>query len=329
MKNKNIKRVFKKVLSLAMSLSLVLSISAGCASQTSSGTTPKVMFIPKSQALSFWEITIEGFNTAIAEYNAVGEVRSTENEEDVEGQIAIVRSAIEEGFDAIVISAISYEELAPVVDEASNAGLEVVVIDSDVNSTSVKARISTDNYVAGFLMGEEMAIELGYNGTVATLEFDTETQNGLDRINGFLDAIAQYPNMNIIRQEVLSNTAVSKLATLSLLYQYPEIDGMVSMNELITVGLGEGIEESGRTDIVCIGFDNNSIVVDYIERDIFHGTIVQNQFAMGYLGAETAIKLVNGEEKNPSDVDTGATLVTKDNMYNSEIQSIVFPFEIS
>lgn len=329
MRNKKMTDIFKKILSLALILSLVFIMTSGCSSSNNNNDTAKVMFIPKSQELSFWEITIEGFNTAIAEYNAVGEVRSTDNEEDVEGQIAIVKSAIEEGFDAIVISAISYEELAAVVDEASNAGLKVVVIDSDVNSESVNARIITDNYLAGFLMGEEMASQLDYNGTVATLEFDTETQNGLDRINGFLDAIAQYPSMDVIRQEVLSNTAVSKLATLSLLYQYPEIDGMVSMNELITVGLGEGIEESGRRDICCIGFDNNAIVVDYIERDIFHGTIVQNQFAMGYLGAETAIKLVTGEEKNPSDVDTGATLVTKDNMYDSEIQSLVFPFEIS
>ncbi|MFI3166634.1 MAG: substrate-binding domain-containing protein [Bacillota bacterium] len=329
MQNNKMAIICKKIIAVSLILCVVFITLAGCSSQSSGNDTTKVMFIPKSQELSFWEITIEGFNTAIAEYNAEGEVRSTDNEEDVEGQIAIVRSAIEEGFDAIVISAISYEELASVVDEASSAGLEVVVIDSDVNSESVKARISTDNYVAGFLMGEEMASQLGYKGTVATLEFDTETQNGLDRTNGFLDAIAQYPNMNVIRKEVLSNTYISKLATLDLLYVYPEIEGMVSMNELITVGLGEGVEESGRTDICCIGFDNNAIVVDYIEKGIFHGTIVQNQFAMGYLGAETAIKLVTGEEKNPSDVDTGATLVTKDNMYDSEIQSLLFPFDIS
>lgn len=329
MQNKKITLIFKKIVAISLLLSLLIVNLVGCSSSSSSNDVIKVMFIPKSQELSFWEITIEGFNTAIAEYNAVGEVRSTDNEEDVEGQIAIVESAIDEDFDAIVISAISYEELAAVVDEASNAGLKVVVIDSDVNSESVNARISTDNYLAGSLMGEEMAYQLGYQGTVATLEFDTETQNGLDRTNGFLDAIAQYPNMNVIRKEVLSNTYISKLATLDLLYQYPEIEGMVSMNELITVGLGEGVEESGRTDICCIGFDNNAIVVDYIENDIFHGTIVQNQFAMGYLGAETAIKLVTGEDKYPSDVDTGATLVTKDNIYDSEIQSLVFPFDIS
>ncbi len=324
MKNNSLKTILRKAFCIILVFALLLSFS-GCNPQTSE--TPKVMFIPKSQKLSFWEITIDGFMTAVAEYNVQGEVRSTEDEEDYMGQIKIVEDAVAEGFDAIVISAIDYEKLAESVNQAAESGVKVVVIDSDVNSDKVAVRISTDNYKAGFAMGEEMARLLGYSGEVATLEFSTDTKNGLDRINGFVDAISQYGEMQIVvRKQTFSDVEVASKRTAEILKEFPNIDGIASMNELITVGLGEGIENSKRTDITCVGFDNNAIVVDYIERGVFASTVVQNQFGMGYLGGEYAIKLATGEVTQANDIDTGVWVATKENMQDKEMQFVLFPF---
>lgn len=289
--------------------------------------TYRIAFIPKSTISSFWKITIDGFNTAISEYNAYGEIRSTENEEDFEQQSQIVRDVVAEGFNAIVISAISYEQLAEPVTEAMKAGVEVVVIDSDVNVPNVKVRVSTDNYDAGFKMGEKMAELLEYKGEIGVLAFDTVTQNAKDRIDGFYGAIEQYDEIIVCDHAVTaSNELISQQITETMIMEHPEIDGIATFNEIITVGMGKAVEKFSKKELICVGFDNNFEVVDFLEREILDVTIIQNQFAMGYLGAEYAIKLLDGEKYENLHVDTGTEVVTRENML--ELQTVLFPFYI-
>lgn len=292
---------------------------------TSTTNGKKIMFIPKSTISSFWKITIDGFNTAISEYNYYGEIRSTENEEDVEGQSQIVLDAIAEDFDAIVISANNYELLAEPVLKAIKSGLEVVVIDSDVNVSEIDVRVSTDNYAAGFSMGEKMAESLDYCGEIGVLAFDTTTQNARERIGGFYDAIEQYDEIIVCAHEVTpSLEEQSRIITEQMIIDNPNIKGIATFNEIITVGLGNAVENLNRSDLVCVGFDNNSVLVDFLERGILDVIVIQNQFAMGYLGAEYAIKTLEGKNFSDLYVDTGTTIVTRENMY--DLPMVLFPF---
>ncbi|MFI3212429.1 MAG: substrate-binding domain-containing protein [Eubacteriales bacterium] len=315
--------MLKKLVALIVMVLVVVVLFA--TSQKPSQEQYKIMFIPKSSLSTFWKIAIEGFETAIYEYNVYGEVRNTDSEEDVIGQSEIVREAIAEDFDAIVISANSYEALAIPVREAMDAGLEVVVIDSDVNVPEVKVRVSTDNYNAGFNMGEKMAELMDYGGNIGVINYDIITQNGSDRTSGFYDAISQYDELCIVADITTpSDSAIAEWTTIEMIEANEDLDGVATFNEITTVGMGKALEELDRTDLICVGFDNNTEVIDYLEREIVDITVIQNQFAMGYLGVEYAIRLLDGENLSDLNVDTGTHVVTRDNMY--ELQTILFPF---
>ncbi|WP_409967569.1 substrate-binding domain-containing protein [Bengtsoniella intestinalis] len=315
--------MLKKILVILCVVGVIATAHFAANNQTSQQY--RLMFIPKSSLSTFWQIAIEGFETAVAEYNVYGEVRNTDSEEDIDGQIAIVRQAIAEDFDAIIISSNSYEDLAEPVREAMDAGLEVVVFDSDVNVPEVKVRVSTDNYVAGFQMGEKMAEMLGYQGDITVISFDTVTQNGNDRVNGFYDAIAQYDGVVVLADEMIPSVpSLCQEVTVQMIETYPTLAGIATFNELTTVGMCAALEALDRTDLICVGFDNNTQVLDYLERGIIDVTIVQNQFAMGYLGAEYAIQLLSGTRLEDVSIDTGTHVVTRENMF--ELQTALFPF---
>ena len=55
--------------------------------------------------------------------------------------------------------------------------------------------------------------------------------------------------------------------------------------------------------------------------------IVQNPYAMGYLGVEYAWMLLKGEKVKETHIDTTTTLITRENMYNPENQKVLFPFD--
>ncbi len=54
---------------------------------------------------------------------------------------------------------------------------------------------------------------------------------------------------------------------------------------------------------------------------------MQNPYAMGYLGVESAYRLLTGKEPAAKRVDTATTLVTRENMYRPEYQKILFRYE--
>ena len=318
-----------KVRSRVLLVIIVAILVAGGCAMLEKHESPRIMFIPKSQISSFWKITIEGFETAIAEYGARGTICSTKHEEDYEGQAKIVRDAVETGYDAIVISANSYKKLAESVQYAINSGVEVVVVDSDVDVEAVKVRVSTDNYQAGYEMGQTMASLMKYKGNIGMLTFKSYTENLEKRIQGFKDAIEEHEDIKIVAEvETLSSEQDAMRGTRELVESNKEINGIVSFNEIITVAMGKEIEEMQAQNLVAMGFDNNMQVIDYLERGILDGTVVQNQFAMGYLGAQYAFELLNGEKIENEIIDTGVNIVTRENLFDPVIQTILFPFEV-
>lgn len=316
----------KKIISIVLCLVLFLSILGGCGTQRLEKKEVKVIFIPKASDTSFWKITIAGYMTALSEYNVKGIVDAPPNEEDYDTQIRLIEKAIEENYDIIIVSSIHFDKPVEVLEKAISQGMGVVIIDSDVNSSKIKVRISTDNYQAGLKMGEQLAKDLNYSGNIGMLKYDEFTKNGLDRMNGFVEAIDKYPNLKIIDSVYTnSNVADAKKNGLELLNRNKNLDAVASFNEFTTVGLGAALEQFDKP-IYAIGFDNNTTVVDYLERGIFDALIVQNQFSMGYLAVEYGINLINGKISKAVNLDTGINVITKENMFEPEIQNILFPF---
>ena len=114
-----------------------------------------------------------------------------------------------------------------------------------------------------------------------------------------------------------------------MLQEHPEINVIATFNEWTTLGVGYAIQELNKQDhIQVIGFDNNIVSIGMLETGEMDGLIVQNPYAMGYIGVETAYNLIKGN-KTEKQVYTDTTFVTKDNMYDAETQKILFPLDSS
>jgi len=78
--------------------------------------------------------------------------------------------------------------------------------------------------------------------------------------------------------------------------------------------------------IKIIGFDNAREQIKYLEEGIYKAIVIQKAFNMGYLGVENAVKLIEGK-KVKNEIDSGSTLITKENMYTNLNQKLLFPFD--
>ncbi len=287
-----------------------------------------VAVIGKSNTSAFWESVSSGARASAAEYNLDMTFEAPDNEEDFEAQNEMIRRAIAQGADAIVFSAIDYNGNAEAINEAIDAGIPVVVIDSDVNSDNVSCRIMTDNYAAGQMAGQHAVEDSDGELIVGVVNYDVNSANGQQREQGFCDAISASGRVrSVYTINCVSTEESAYEGTTELMSSHPDINTLAALNELMSLGSGYAIRDMGLQDDVAIyAFDSNVVCVGMLETGEIDGLIVQNPFAMGYLGVENAYKLINGLPIDSERIDTTTTYVSSSNMYDIDIQRMIFMF---
>lgn len=289
----------------------------------------KAAVIMKSTESAFFKAVSAGANAAGTEYNMDILFEGPENEEDYETQNDMIRKAVKEGYDAIVFSAIDYNASSKAIEEAAKAGVQIIGIDSDVNSDKVKCRIGTDNYEAGKMAAKAVLNCEDENLNIGIVNFDQNTKNGQERERGLREGISHEKRVNRIETiNVLSSVENAKDRTKELLSKNPDMNVLVTFNEWTSLGVGYAIEEMNLADKVhVVVFDSNIVSVGMLETGEVDSLIVQNPYAMGYLGVECAYNAINQIPIEEKEINTETLLVTRENMFRDECQKALFLFE--
>ena len=119
-------------------LTLCVALALLCLCSCGAGSAPparrSVALIVKSTGSEFFLSVFAGARAAAAEYNLDLAISGPETEEDYETQNRMIAEAVEAGAEAIVFSAIDYEQNAAAIDAAAQNGVKIVSIDSGVGS---------------------------------------------------------------------------------------------------------------------------------------------------------------------------------------------------
>lgn len=313
----------------AVLLLSMLLFFTGCGMAGGAAGKHYVALVTKSTDSAFWKSVFAGAGAAATEYNLQISMEGPKWEEDYETQNKMIEEAVEKGAEVIVFSAVDYNANSKAIDEAAKRGVKIVVIDSDVNSSQVSCRIGTDNREAGRMAGKA-ALEAESNTLhIGIVNYDVNSANGQQREEGFREiagADARVKSMHTIN--VVSTTEDARAGTVQLLKDHPEINVIVTFNEWTSLGVGWAIRDldlAEETQVVA--FDSNVVSVGMLETGEVDALIVQNPYAMGYLGVEEACRLINGGNASGAVVDTATTCVTRENMFEPECQRMLFVFD--
>lgn len=313
----------------AMLLLLAAVLLSACGHTEGRAAQYKIYLITKSTSTEFWRSVFAGANAARAEYNVNLVIRGPDTEENYAGQNMYIQEAIRNHADAIVFSAISYTENAAAIDEAAEAGIKIVVIDSDVNSSRVSARIGTDNIQAGRITAAAALDTEEQHLSVGIVNFAQFSRNGEEREIGLREQLEKDPRVEeICTVNSLTDHDAARESATALLREHPEINILIGLNEPLGVGVAEASEELKLKDRVrVISFDSNIRCIELLRRGDVSALIVQNPYAMGYLGVETAWKILEGQSFRPDQlIDTATSIITQENMFSVEGQKALFSF---
>lgn len=228
-------------------------------------------------------------------------------------QIECINNAVAGGYDALMVAANSEDAVSGALQEAVDAGMKLVYVDSPAN-VEAEATFSTDNKAAGKTAGEEMIKALEdkgvKDGSIGIVNINNSTNTAIQREAGFREAF-EGTDYELLETQFCEGDA-AKAQTIAENYITEGVVGIYGTNEGASTGVGNAIKASGSDEIIGVGFDKSDTLKGLIEDGYLVCTMAQNPDQMGKLGVQACIKALNGEDLGGEVTDTGVSVLTKE-----------------
>jgi galactofuranose transport system substrate-binding protein len=180
-----------------------------------------------------------------------------------ENQITAVRGFIAQGVDAIILAPVVETGWEPVLLEAKQAKIPVVLVDRGIKTSdeSLYTTLIASDFVAeGKMAAEWMAKKMGGKAAIVELQGTPGSAPAIDRKKGFEEGIKAFPDMKIIASQSGDfRRSNGKEVMEALLKKHKKgITAVYAHNDDMALGAIQAIEESGAkpgTDVIVVSVD--------------------------------------------------------------------------
>jgi ribose transport system substrate-binding protein len=301
---------------------LLLSVTSGCRTQTKR----VVGLVPKGVNHIFWQSVHAGGIKAAREFGFEIEWNAPTLETDSSRQIEIVESMINRHLAGIAVAPVDKQALVGVVERAAKEGIPVAIFDSAIDTDKRIAYVATDNIEGGRMAARRLAEVLGGKGKVGIVGFMAGSASTMERESGFQDEMkSRFPGIEIAGfQFGMADRAKAMAVTENMLTAHPDLVGLFADNESGSIGAVQALKSRNNRTTKLVAFDASDRLITDLRDGWIDSLVVQSPFKMGY-EVVRAVGLKLAGQTPPARVDSGATLVRRENLEKPEIKKLLFP----
>jgi ribose transport system substrate-binding protein len=292
------------------------STEANSDASTEAGGEINIAWIGKTLNNPWW-ISVADYAEREADNLGVNlEISLPQEEVDLENQVATVEQAIQKGSDAIVISATSSDGIIPAIEKAREAGIKIVNFDTRISDPSMyDAYVGADDVEGAYKAGKYIAEQLGGKGQVGLITGLLAQSTGVDRKEGFLKAMAEYPDIEVVAEASADwRSDLAADVTTNMLTANPEIDAIFASNDQMAVGMVNAAQNAGKAeDLILVGYDGILDAVNLVLDGSLDAFVALPNIDEGVMGPRIATALVLNEDyKFERELIYPTTLVTNE-----------------
>jgi ribose transport system substrate-binding protein len=297
------------------------------AGQTPTAARPRVAVIPKGTTHVFWKSVEAGARAAGDELGIEVVWKGPLQENDRAQQIQLVQQFVSDEIDGLALAPLDHAALAPVVALARSKNIPVVIFDSNLDGqpgVDFASFIATDNRAAGQLAGAHLAKLMGGKGQAVMLRYVVGSASTDARESGCATSLATAGITLSVDNRYAGPTAgEAKTTALNMIDALREAGGVFCSNESATNGMLLALEQMGLSGkLRFVGFDASPPLVAALREGKLDALVVQDPRKMGELSVRALAKRLASEAVEPQ-IDTGAVLVTRENMDQPEIAALL------
>lgn len=290
----------KKLLTTAVAATVLMGPALAVAEDMRIGITQN------NVGVDSYQTTYESAFIAAADANSDVRAVVLDAGGDVARQIAQVDTLIQQDVDAIIIWPTNGEAVIPAVRRAHNAGIPVIVTNSNIAEQGfdfIRSFSGPDNVTQGRRSAEIMCDkfkDMGIENEAKVVHITGQPgyTTAIERAAGFEDRLPEVcPNVDIVETQPGDwNRERSQQVMEAFLVKYDDIDGVYAGDDNMGVGALNAARAANRDGIIFVGATNFAVGYDAMAAGDYWGSIYQSPVDDAEAALRTAIDVLNGED---------------------------------
>lgn len=300
----------RRILSVLLVLVLLCAMASGCKKNVGTSQDNAIVEEEDTEEIDTYKfgfscITMENpyFITLEQSMREILEAKghtliAKDPSDDPELQVQQIHSMIEEGIDGIFISPVSWDGIAPALEELHKAGVPIINVDTQVKDmVYVDAYVGSDNKTAGMLCAQDLIDQKPEGGKVLILE--SAGQNSvIERITGFEQAIANKGFEIVARKDTKGELNAARDAATEVFQEQKDITAIMCGNDQIALGALVAARTAGVDDVMIYGVDGSPDLKKELLKpgSMIRGTSGQSAISIGKDAALIGMAILDGED---------------------------------
>ncbi|MCG8483279.1 MAG: sugar ABC transporter substrate-binding protein [Clostridia bacterium] len=310
----------KKILSVILAMLMLTALLAGCGGNTDEGSAE-----PQEETQKYALLMSHMTNAFTMELSGAVKDKADElgvsltvfdGENDAAKQISQAESAISQGYDAIIIEAISVDGIKPAVQAAKDAGIPIVTINQKITQQELaNCFVGVSHVEGGSIEMEKVVEDLDGKGNIAILLGPMGSDGQIGRREGYSNVLESYPDIEIVFEQSANWKTDEALKLVeNWLQTGKEINAIVAQNDGMALGALKAVEDAKLLENIKVyGVDAVPDALAAVQEGRLSATVSQSTTNQGLQAMEACYKIVNGETV-PEEIIVGHTLITQDNV---------------
>ncbi|MDO4323987.1 MAG: sugar ABC transporter substrate-binding protein [Lachnospiraceae bacterium] len=302
------KRLLSTVLSMSMIAGMMVGVTAFAEEETEAPAAyaeealgGKWGVAVPNATNSFYSTCVAGVEDTVAELDPDASVIVTDASFDSQKQLDQVADLVSQGVKALVLIPIDSNAILPAVEEAAEAGIPVLVMDTPCGETDgVVSTVIADNYNLGEIAGRALLEEIGGEGEIVTI-----TTTGSEAVNNRKQALYdlienEYPDIKITQEEIVQNGTTEEALTImeNILQGGSDVKGVFTTGDVFAIGICSALKANGYEpgEIAVTSIDGTTNAAELIESGYLLATAAQSPHALGENCVKNGLAYLSGEE---------------------------------
>ena len=288
------------------------AVIATLVAASSASAQDVIGYITKSATNAGWMMINQGAQDAANEEGVTLVSVGPAFQGDLSSQLEVFENLVAQGAKAIGVAPVDSAGIAPAVNDAMNAGIPEIGIDTGVSGADVTSFVATDNQAVAKVQGSVAATLVADGDAIIYVTGNQAQSTGQERRDGFMAGFtAARPNSEVIVVPTEWNSQQAQEGVEAILNSRDDIKMVANAWDGGTMGAKAALENLGYSagDVKLVGFDGASDAIVAMDAGWVHANTAQMLYQMGYQGIKAAAAAARGEDV-AGRIDTGFFLVT-------------------
>ena len=181
---------------------------------------------------------------------------------DINGQMGMIQDVITQDVDAIILSTHDEAAAAPLVKQAVDEGIAVIIVNSDIANfpTPVHGVVGYSQRNGTHKLGDYLLGKLGGKPAKVGVIEGLPGYHSTERVGGFLDAVKDKPGIETVKASIPGgwNVEGGNTAGMDLLQANPDVNVVFAANDYMIMGAAQAAKSLGKSDLILLGNDGDT-----------------------------------------------------------------------